>query len=117
MNDDDYFFNPYKKKDGREIKDPIQSFRDTMSKVALELDLTQDDISFMKQKLSGVDNVGLKNPTAYVLGYLATNKGKTKALKKEIVTMVFKRYMNSIEDVSVKEPDIVRYARLWTKLV
>ena len=116
MSDDfDYDIDIFKKKGKREAKDPIKLFRDTLSAISIDLGLSQDDISFMKNKLSNVKNVDMKNPTAFVLGYLATNKGSG-SIKKSVINVVFEKFLTRVEDSSVKKADVVRYARLWTQL-
>ena len=98
------------KKVKREIKDPVTSFKDTLSAVAISLDINQDYIAFMKEKADILRNIDDKNPTAYVLGFLASNKGTSKNLEKETVLNVFKKYLPQVMDKSIKEPDVVRYA-------
>ena len=62
MNDFDYEnVNIFKKKGKREIKDPIKSFKDIMSAVSIDLGLSQDDISNMKNSLSKVNKIQYKN--------------------------------------------------------
>ena len=117
MNDFDYEnVNIFKKKGKREIKDPIKSFKDIMSAVSIDLGLSQDDISNMKNSLSKVNKIQYKNPTAYVLGYLAANRGSNDDLNKNTVISVFKRFLPRVSDASVHEADIVRYARLWSNM-
>ena len=104
------------KKGRKEIKDPITYFKDKMSVIADAIDINQTDISFMKGKADDLKNIEDKNPTAYVLGFLASNKGTSKSLDKETVLKVFRDYLPRVEDKSIKEPDVVRYARLWLNL-
>lgn len=52
------------------------------------------------------------NPTAYILGFLATNNGKTQVIKKE-VTDIFNK-LGLLDDNSIKKEDVVRYTRLWS---
>ena len=104
------------KKGKKEIKDPVTSFKDTMSAVAVSLSLSQSYITKMKEKADGLKNIEDRNPTAYVLGFLASNKGTSKILDKETVLNVFKQYLPQVEDKSIKEADVVRYGRLWLNL-
>ena len=94
----------------------LKSFKDIMSAVSIDLGLSQDDISNMKNSLSKVNKIQYKNPTAYVLGYLAANRGSNDDLNKNTVISVFKRFLPRVSDASVHEADIVRYARLWSNM-
>ena len=53
------------------------------------------------------------NPSAYVLGYLATNGGRIE--NKLTVNNVLNK-INLIEDDTVKKPDVIRYMRYLLKL-
>ena len=55
--------------------DPVTNFQEKMVIIAKNLGLDTYDIEDLDYNLQYVKNVGLKNPTAYVLGYIATNNG------------------------------------------
>lgn len=72
--------------------------------------INNNDIIKMLKNVNTIKNVQHKNPSAYVLGYLASNKG-TK-ITKESVNKVIKEVLHDIEG-NIKGPDILRYARFW----
>lgn len=57
--------------------------------------------------------IKFKNPTAFVLGYIATNGGG-----KFTPAAVAKAYkaLENVRDTSVQPPDVIRYGRLWLTL-
>ena len=72
-------------------------------------------------KAADLDSVEYKNPTAYVLGFLATEGGNVLSKEK------FKYVINSVlphaksdsksdDVISVLPADIIRYSRLWQNL-
>jgi len=56
-----------------------------------------------------------KNATAYVLGYIASEGGRE--INRKNVSQVFKTILKTVSDKSVKEEDVLRYARLWYNIV
>jgi hypothetical protein len=75
-----------------------------------------------------IKNVQYKNPAGYLFGFLATNGDKdiTDKYMKPIIKLleeITDKKGNVIkisviyEDYSIKPPDVVRYAKLWTDIV
>ena len=79
--------------------------------------LPDEQIQTLLDKSQELHRVEFKNPTAFVLGYLATGKG-TIGITKTSLSNVWKCYESTDginKDLSIREPDIIRYARLWVK--
>ena len=76
--------------------------------------VSQDDVEIMISYAEYLKNIKAKNPTAFILGYIATKGDKdiTKASFDNIKTNV----MSKLRDTSVQLPDVIRYARLWSRL-
>ena len=75
--------------------------------------INNNDIVNMLKKVQKIKNIQHKNPSAYVLGYLASNRGKE--ITKESVDKVIKDVLHEI-DGNITGPDILRYARFWVNL-
>ena len=76
--------------------------------------ISEDDIVAMLMKIRRLQYVDKKNPTAYILGYLASNGGSR--MDKKRVNEVITKILIYSEDSSVLPPDVIRYARLWMTL-
>ncbi len=61
------------------------------------------------------DKIKHLNPVGFILGYLATNRGKK--LDKERLKKMIKDVLPLVLDGSVEPADLVRYARYWEKLM
>lgn len=75
--------------------------------------INNNDIVKMLKKVNSINNIQHKNPSVYVLGYLASNKGTE--ITKESVNKVIKEVLHEI-DGNITGPDILRYARFWINL-
>jgi len=75
--------------------------------------LSEQDLTVMLDSVIFISKIKFLNPTAYILGYLASNRGEK--LKKEVVKNVILKDLPRIADSSVTAPDVVRYARYWVK--
>ena len=82
--------------------------------------LINDDIEILLNNIIKLDKPQYKNATAYILGYIATDRGRELSqenFKKAYnLTKKTKKYKYTVEDTSVQSPDIVRYGRLWLQL-
>jgi hypothetical protein len=82
--------------------------------------LINDDIEILLNNIIKLDKPQYKNATAYILGYIATDRGRelTQENFKKAYNLIkkTKKHKYTVEDTSVQTPDIVRYARLWLKL-
>ncbi len=108
--------------DGRPLKtqDPRGRFCLKVDAICRNIDsnckfmsISEDQIQFLLNKSQNLKRVEFKNPTAFVLGYRATDGGVRKSAKVSgnAVWKCYSDIMNS--DESIKQPDIIRYARLW----
>ena len=102
----------------RSMMDPLDSFRINVDAISRSLrnwddvKISEKDITEMLESAADLKYVQYKNPTAYVLGYMASNGGKK--LDKTSFDSVIKKVLPHTEDqTSVTPVDVVRYARLW----
>ena len=98
---------------------PLDKFKMDVRIVARQLDswdidISNDDIIKMIETAVKVDKVEHKNPTAYVLGFLASNGGRK--LDHKLFKYVVDQVIDKTEKGNVKPADVIRYARLWERL-
>ena len=78
--------------------------------------ISETDINNILEKT--VDIVGLKykNHVGYILGYIASQGGKS--LKPEQIKLVIKNILPQVaEEGGLSPPDVVRYARFWKEFL
>jgi hypothetical protein len=100
-------------------QDPVERFTTYIG--AISHSITEDglynigieDRNKMCSIAKRLKNIKYLNATAYILGYLVTNGGQ--AINKDTVKIIF-NFLPQLRDDSVKEPDVIRYARFWMKL-
>jgi len=99
--------------------DPKERFKRQVGAIAHSISENSDfDISVemrneMCRMATELSNTKYLNPTAYILGYIATDRGR--AIDKKIINRVFD-YLPELQDTSVKKPDVIRYARFIIKI-
>lgn len=103
------------KKIDRTMQDPEERFVVYIDAISRSLDVQEDDITRMINTIKFVDKIGYKNPTAYVLGYLASSGGRN--LDRKRITKILDSKLPSVDDKSVTPADVIRYARYWTTLI
>jgi len=83
-----------------------------------EVQLNDNDFNTMLSTASKLDNVGHKNPAAYILGYIATRVNKTLDIKYfNVVSKLISKNEKAIPQIeNVSKEDIVKYSRLWERL-
>lgn len=74
------------------------------------LDLTKSDLETMIGKVHKIKNIEYKNATAYVLGFIASNRGKNIDINKLKQTF---NVIKFLPEGGVERPDIIRYAKFW----
>lgn len=99
--------------------DPLDRFKTVVDAKARNLMdssvyITETDISTLMQTANKLKHVHYKNPSAYLLGYIASNGG-SKIVKKQFDYTV-NTALPLVNDSSVLPPDILRYSRLWVDL-
>ena len=99
--------------------DPLDRFKIIVDAKARNLKessvyITEIDIGNLIQTASKLKHVYYKNPTAYLLGYIASSGGSN-IIKKQFGYTIDKA-LPLIDDGSVFAPDVLRYARLWLEL-
>jgi len=105
------------KKAMKEIDDPEERFKIFVNMISLHLrgekiiSITDTNIRDMLENISRMSGIKYKNPTAYILAFLATNGGQYLDIAriKEFINIL----PNIPEDIrrGVEPPDLVRYAR------
>ena len=98
----------------RAMMDPLERFHQYVDATARNLDISNSNILSMLNNAKKIEDIGYKNPTAYVLGFLATGEGRK--LTKDNFDRVVNKVLPYVKDGSVLPPDIIRYARLWESL-
>jgi len=103
---------------GREAISPADRFKIFLDAMSRKMNsegiatISESDINNMLEKSMTVPNIGMKNPIAFILGYLATNGGSR--MDHNTVMFVLNRILPKIGDEGgVTEPDVIRYARFW----
>ena len=97
-------------------QDPLERFKRLVGAISHSIDgdgihnIGIDDRNRMCSVASNLENVKYLNPTAYILGFISTNGGKS--IDKKIINKVFNN-LDKLKDESVKKPDVIRYARFW----
>lgn len=76
--------------------------------------LSGEDLNKLIELVDILDKPQYKNPTAYVLGYMASNGGES--INKQNFNNILKTALKSVSDKSVQSEDVLRYARLWLSL-
>lgn len=77
--------------------------------------ISDEQIQHLLNASQNLKRVEFKNPTAFVLGYLATDRG-VRSISKDSLRSTWECYKDIRginKDTSIKKPDIIRYARLW----
>ena len=98
------------------IKDPFERFTVQVDAISRNLihsgiNISDKDIENMIDKINSISSIEYKNPTGFVLGYIASQNGNV--LEKKRLEYVFKAVLPYISDESINKSDIVRYARYW----
>lgn len=77
-----------------------------------DLHYSFNDFDIIIEKISRIKDVKYKNPLVYVISYYLLVDGQ---LSKKRFKYIKDNILKPLDDV--KEPDIVRYGRLWTELL
>ena len=105
----------------RTIQDPLERFQVFVDAISRDLmgqniSIDEDDIQKMIDTSRNLNKVKFKNPTAYVLGFIAS-RGGTEISKSSMEYAIKKALPLTAEgESSVLPEDIIRYARLWVNL-
>lgn len=102
----------------------IENFVINVNNIARELIendiILNDDLEILLNSIVKIDKPQYKNATAYILGYIASDRGKELTIDnfKKAFNLIkkSKKYKYTVNDTSVQTPDIIRYARLWLKI-
>lgn len=107
-------------------QEPLEKFIQSVEAICLDIrndgiNITNGDILEMIETASYLEHVEHKNPSAYILGFLATEGGKkllqTEDGKKELYLKIIKKALPLIDsEASVFPEDVIRYSRLWLQL-
>ena len=108
-------------------QEPLEKFVQSVEAIALNIDsknkitITNNDIQEMIEKASFLQHVEHKNPSAYILGFLATKGGTQKLVteegNKELYEQIIEKALPLVDiEASVFPEDVIRYSRLWLQL-
>lgn len=118
--DIDVYLNEFSLKQTKLFRSDIESFIINTNSIAREMVdnniLNNNDLENILENIKNLDKPNLKNPSAYILGYIASNGGRNLDIenyKKALNIIKRKKTKYSLEDTSVLQPDIIRYARIW----
>lgn len=98
--------------------DPVKRFIVYTNAVALNLknnsllNITNDDVAAINEKVEVVRNSRYKNPIGFVLGYYLTRDANG-SINTHDLAHVRKNLAAISPDRALKMVDVVRYARLW----
>lgn len=104
----------------KEISNPEERLRIFVDAISRKLNgedivrITQEDIDTMLEKIPTIPKAKYKNPSAYILGYLASRGGKK--LDPSHVKKIIRTILPHLQDSGVEPADVVRYARFWTTI-
>lgn len=107
----------------RTLMTPLERFRVNVDGISRNLkdvvqnSLSEEDIDTMLVKADILEVIEHKNPTGYVLGYIAIDRRQNNKLTNSRYDYVVESILPFMEDGSVMEADIVRYARLWESML
>ena len=95
-------------------------FKETVNAIVQQLSedkikLSGNDLEQLIDRIDTIKEPQYKNATAYILGYIASQGGRE--ISRKNVSHVFKTILKTVSDKSVKEEDVLRYARFWYNLV
>jgi len=103
-------------------QDPTDRFKIKVNGISRDLknnrhvSLNEDDIKNLLEKVSIIKekgfNIAFINPSAYVLGYIASKGGRQ--IDNKEVQNIFLNVLKLVE--SVTQPDVIRYARFHINL-
>jgi len=100
-------------------QDKTEHFAERMDAVSRNLDsfpgitINENDLVDMMKRAKQTKNIEHINPTAFVLGYMATNGGRNMEVEK--VREIIEKVLPKTNLDSVRPADIVRYSRFWVK--
>jgi hypothetical protein len=98
-------------------KDRFSIYIDAISRSLRNIDnvtISEANIITMIEKVYLVDNIEYKNPTSYVLGFLASGGGNN--LNTKNFNNTVKNILPHVTDHTIKQTDVLRYARYWVIL-
>lgn len=107
----------------RTLMTPLERFRVNVDGISRSLkdtiydSLSEQDIDTMLEKADILEVIEHKNPTGYILGYLAIDRQQDRRFTKYRYDYVVENILPFMLDGSVKGPDIIRYARLWESIL
>jgi hypothetical protein len=85
------------------------------------LNIPDGDIEYIRRNIYRIKNVGYKNPAGILFGYYVLDikeNGKVEINKKKLEKVIkLLPRVNIKDDISITDPDIIRYARFWINFI
>jgi hypothetical protein len=108
-------------------QEPLEKFQQSVEAISRDINgdntiITNENIKKMTETASHLEHVEHKNPSAYILGFLATEGGTVTEKNpdnkaKKLYDKIIKTVLPLIDaDASVFPEDVIRYSRLWIQL-
>ena len=103
----------------KNVSNPIEAFRlrvgGVFNKIKHTSRLSEADLATMLEPISNIPNIRFKNPAGFILGYIASDRGKklTESGFKSAISLV--ELINDVK-VIITPPDIIRYAYFWISI-
>lgn len=80
------------------------------------LDITDEEIKYIRDNVYRIKNVGYKNPAGMLFGYYVLDGVEiNKQRLKKVFNLLPK--VNAKDDISITKPDIIRYTRFWINFI
>jgi hypothetical protein len=109
-------FSDLQRKINQIVQDPVERFAVYVDAISRNLsgyrgvEIVNNDIIEMLTRIKDIKDVQYKNPSGYVLGFLATNGGRN--MDKENIKRIIEDILPHVSG-SVEPADVIRYSRLW----
>ena len=120
FNEFDFVGNIPKTRLEHAMQEPIEKFKQYVKAISHNLKsknviITNNQIQEMLDSADELKNVEHKNPTAYILGFLANKMEIDSGDPLEYV--IQKVLIHADEEASVQAHDVIRYSRLWENIL
>ena len=123
FNDFDFVGNIPKTRLEHAMQEPIEKFKQYVKAISHDLktkkvNITNSQIQEMLDSADELKNVEHKNPTAYILGFLANKMEIMSDDSLDLYEYVIQKVLIHVgEEAFVQAHDVIRYGRLWENIL